>query len=107
MAAVIHFFARKRPTPPRPWPSVTLLQPITRGADSLRVALEARAGLDYAAHIQHLLVCDASDVENQSICRHWTSAYPHMDAQIVYVESSGGTALKTVKLMAGLPRAQG
>ena len=35
LAAVVHFFRRRRPAAPPFWPSVTLLQPITRGAHGL------------------------------------------------------------------------
>jgi ceramide glucosyltransferase len=107
MAAVINFFGKPRPPVPERWPSVTLLQPVTRGADSLRAALEARSGLDYPAYIQHLLVCDASDAESQAACSRWIAHWPQLDARIIAVQSSGGIALKTVKLHAGLPCAEG
>jgi len=107
MAAVIHFFGKPRPPAPDSWPSVTLLQPVTRGANSLSAALNARAALEYPAHIQHLLVCDASDAESRAICRRWVARWPELDARIIAVESSGGIALKTVKLQAGLSYAEG
>src|SRR5207249_4599093 len=39
LAAVIHFFRRHHPSRPASWPTVTLLQPITRGASNLAEAL--------------------------------------------------------------------
>jgi len=68
LACVVHFFSKRRrpapggyPTRPlEPWPTVTLVQPITKGSSESRVdlgkALDARARLDYPARIQHLLV---------------------------------------------------
>src|SRR5260370_29448667 len=66
MAAVIHFFRRPQPPPPSSWPAVTLLQPITRGTGNLLESLRTRARLDYPATVQHLLICDANDVETQT-----------------------------------------
>ena len=106
-AVVAHFFGRRPPSGPETWPSITLLQPVTRGASSLRVVLDARAALDYPARIQHLLVCDAGDAASRVVCRDWMARHPHLDAAIVEVESEGGVASKTAKLEAGLARATG
>ncbi|MEO8287539.1 MAG: glycosyltransferase [Chloroflexota bacterium] len=105
MAAVVHFFGRKGPPAPDRWPGVTLLQPITRGASNLAATLDARAALDYPGHIEHVLVCDEEDAEYRAICRDWLLRHPALDAQIVPVQSEGGTALKTVKLQEGLRHA--
>lgn len=51
--AVWHFFRRPQPEQPSAWPTVTLLQPITRGASNLATSLRTRARLDYPATIQH------------------------------------------------------
>ena len=58
----VHRFLR-RPAPPAPaqWPSVSLVQPITRGASDLPGALACRAALRYAGHVQHILICDRGD----------------------------------------------
>jgi ceramide glucosyltransferase len=106
-AAVAHFFGRRPPPGPETWPSVTLLQPITRGASSLRAVLDARAALVYPAGIQHLLVCDAGDAASQRVCRDWLARHPHLDAAIAEVESARRIASKTAKLEAGLARATG
>ena len=66
MTAVIHFFRRPQPPPPPSWPEVTLLQPITRGTSNLLDSLQTRARLDYPSTVQHLLICDANDVETRT-----------------------------------------
>lgn len=108
LIAVEHFF-RRGPVPrPRVWPTVTLLQPITRGASDLRAALTARVHLEYPASIQHLLVCDHADTDSLAICRDILRHYPALEAQIVEVAGvDTRPALKTVKLQAGLPLATG
>jgi ceramide glucosyltransferase len=105
MAAVVHFFGKERPAIERP--SVTLLQPITRGASDLRAALEARARLEYPARIQHVLVCDGGDKVSQGICKTWMARSSGLQISMVEVESPGGMASKTAKLQAGLAYATG
>lgn len=114
LAAVIHFFRRRHPPQPASWPTVTLLQPITRGASRLAEALRARPHIDYPAAIQHLLICDANDLESQTIASSYLSEFPSLQAQIILVESSGGAeeraglvATKIRKLQQALPRAKG
>ncbi|MGA7731858.1 MAG: glycosyltransferase [Chloroflexia bacterium] len=106
LLAVAHFFNRQPPPAPAEWPGVTLLQPVTRGTSNLQAALEARVGLDYPAHIQHLLVCDTRDGKSQQVCRQWLARHPHLDAAIVQAESASGIASKTAKLQAGLAHAR-
>jgi ceramide glucosyltransferase len=102
LAAVARFFSRQ-PTPaPAKWPSITLLQPVTRGTSNLRAALEARAHLDYPARIQHLLICDTRDSESQQLCRQWMARHPHLDTTLVEIDAHTGIASKTAKLQAGL-----
>ena len=112
MAAVVHFFGKKRPRDPDVWPSVTLLQPITRGASDLRAALDARARLDYAGEIQHLLVCDAADSASCAVCEEWIERNPGLSARIVLVEpdrrqTGARVASKIAKLQAGITLAVG
>ncbi len=107
MAAVIHFFGREKPRAPEEWPTVTLLQPVTRGATDLFAALEARAKLDYSAHLQHLLVCDAGDDELLRACESWVARHSSLDTTIVEVAWEGRVAAKTEKLQAGLAHATG
>lgn len=112
MAAVVHFFGKQRPHEPDAWPGVTLLQPITRGASDLRAALDARARLDYAEEIQHLLVCDAADGVSQAACEEWIERNPGLKASIVSVEAAGAQigapiASKIAKMQAGIALAVG
>ncbi len=105
-AAVVHFFRR---TPPEPsaWPTVTLLQPITHGAN-LPATLGARGRLAYPAPIQYLFVCDVQDAESQAVCRTWQATFPQRDAAIILVDEGGERAAsKTRKLIAGLAAATG
>ncbi len=106
-AAVVHFFRRPPPPQPAVWPSVTLLQPITRGA-RLRTTLGARGRLVYPAPIQYLFVCDTHDAESQAVCRAWQAAFPAHAATIITVSEPGEqAAAKTHKLVAGLAAATG
>jgi ceramide glucosyltransferase len=107
LAAVVHFFRRKRPGPPSPWPTVTLLQPVSRGASDLRAALVARANLDYPADVQHLFVCDEADEESQTACRQVMRDFPGMDGQLVIVpRGDSPISFKTIKLQAGMEHAK-
>ena len=83
LATVIHFFHRPAPSQLEIWPTVTLLQPITRGANALAESLRARARLDYPASIQHLFICDTRDTESQSIVQTFLAAHPMLRAEIV------------------------
>lgn len=111
LGLVAHFFLRRQPEEPPAWPSVTILQPVTRGVTALRANLEARARLDYPARVQHLLLCDAADTCSQAICREWAGAHPELDVRVVRVEGCEGSgaapATKLVKLRVGLPYATG
>jgi len=105
-AAVVHFF-RRAPPEPLGWPTVTLLQPITRGAN-LPATLGARGRLAYPAPIQYLFVCDTHDAESQAVCRAWQADFPACTAQVIPVEAGGArAAAKTRKLVAGLAAATG
>ncbi len=108
LAAVIHFFHRPAPSQLEIWPTVTLLQPITRGANALAESLRARARLDYPASIQHLFICDTRDTESQSIVQTFLAAHPMLRAEIVLVETGdAAVASKIRKLQAALSRANG
>ncbi len=109
LAAVVHFFARRKPTEPPIWPTVTLIQPITRGVSRLHDNLRARLRLEYPAQVQHLFVCDKTDFESQAICRELLASAPGIDASILLVKGqTGGTvASKVEKLRAALPNARG
>ncbi len=108
--AVWHFFRRSTPPAPRVWPTVTLLQPVTRGASDLLISLRARAQLDYPAEVQHVLICDASDEQALSIVSTYLAEFPRLWAELVLVPSENGfsqVATKIRKLQAALPRVRG
>lgn len=108
LIAVVDFFRRSRPAAPVPWPSVTLIQPVTKGASDLEGAMLARQQLDYPAPIQHLVVCDAADHDSQRACRALVAAGAADSSELVVVTNPGGTiATKIAKLQAALPRATG
>ena len=116
LGLVADFFARRRrPPEPASWPTVTILQPVTRGVAALRANLEARITMDYPAHVQHILLCDAGDVKLQAICAATAAAHPELDLRIVRVgagrayrgEDQSETAPKLEKLQTGLPYATG
>jgi ceramide glucosyltransferase len=109
LAAVIHFFHRTPPRALQTWPSVTLLQPITRGVSGLPNNLRSRAVLDYPGEIQYLFICDADDKEAQATCAALQAKFPMLEIEIVLVEAKGKDAVasKVEKLLAALPRATG
>ncbi len=109
--AVWHFFRRPQPEQPSVWPTVTLLQPITRGASNLAASLRTRARLDYPAAIQHLLICDACDEYSQGIVSAFQAEFPTLQAKLIVVSPdnnrAGGIATKIRKLQAAFPHATG
>jgi ceramide glucosyltransferase len=108
LAAVAHFFRRPPPAAPTGWPSVSLLQPITRGASGLAHNLARRLELDYPAPIQLLFICDAHDLASQAICRAACVEHPQANARLVLVAAEQGRlASKIEKLQAALPLATG
>jgi ceramide glucosyltransferase len=107
-AAVIHFFRRTRPAAPAHWPSVTILQPITRGVYDLQYNLTRRLRLDYPASIQHLFICDQHDLSSQAICQALCSSHPQAHADVLIVPAThGALATKIEKLQAAIPQATG
>ncbi len=113
LAAAWHFFhraSRKPPPMPQTWPTVTLLQPITRGATHLSEALHARAALDYPASLQHLLICDSGEACTQQIVARFLDNHPDIQAEVVLVEPDQPPAMlasKMHKLQRALPGATG
>lgn len=109
LAAVDRFLRRPLPPVPAIWPSVSLLQPITRGASDLDGVLACRAALGYGGKLQHILICDAGDAETLAICHAWSAAHPGLDVTIIACPPSSGAAIatKVEKLHAGLPLASG
>lgn len=108
LGLIARFFARRLPAEPRAWPSVTILQPITRGSANLGANLEARAALAYPGRVQHLLVCDAVDEDSQAICQAAADAHPTLDLRLLLAEDAGSwPAPKLMKLQAGMKYATG
>ncbi|CAA9579734.1 MAG: hypothetical protein AVDCRST_MAG18-2965 [uncultured Thermomicrobiales bacterium] len=104
LAAVAHFFRRPAPPDNGVWPSVTLVQPITRAAHDHAPILAARRALTYPGAVQHLPVCDRADLASQERCRAILGA----DVAIVLADPDGGViATKLAKLRAGLPQGRG
>lgn len=69
VALIQRFFARPLPPAPMKWPSVSLIQPVTRGATNLSANLTARFAQDYPGTLEHIVVCDSADTESQEVCR--------------------------------------
>ncbi len=108
LALVIHFFRRNPPPQPQTWPSVTILQPITRGTHDLIHTLKTRAAIDYPGDIQHLLICDSLDTESQTTVNTFLNEFPSLQAELLLVETPGAEiASKIRKLQSALPEANG
>ena len=108
LGAVVDFFERKpAPAPPAVWPSVSMIQPITRGAHDLANVLACRAALHYDGAVQHLLVCDRADAETRARCDAWRTGHPELDITIHLAESAAGIASKVAKMQTALPHATG
>jgi ceramide glucosyltransferase len=76
--------------------------------NGLQNALQARALLDYPAPLQHVLICDAYDIESQTVVRTFLKKFPTMQAEVVLVETAGAKAASKIrKLQAALPKATG
>src|SRR5579863_4229321 len=109
-AAVVHFFSRLSPARPEIWPTVTLLQPITRGASGLAEALRTRAKLNYSGLIQHLFIFDTYDTASQAVVHALLVEFPMLQAEVILVEPDNETAMiasKMKKLQSALPHATG
>lgn len=108
LGMVVHFFNRSSPNLPTGWPTISLIQPITRGATNLAGNLHARFNLDYPVQIQHILVCDAADTQSQSICLELQDYYISVDISVHSVEPDGtAIASKIAKMNQGLTHARG
>ena len=107
LAAVTAFFARETPPAPAVWPSVSLIQPITRGAHDLANVLACRAALHYGGAVEHVLVCDRADAGTRSLCDAWRAAHPELDITVHLAESAGGVASKIAKMQTALQHVTG
>ncbi len=107
LTTVIHFFNRSAPLPPEKYPSISLIQPITRGAANLEYNLHSRFNLDYPTPIQHILICDTADTQSQFICQYLQDYYSTANINILTVEpNQGDIASKITKLRSGIAIAQ-
>ena len=99
LAAVERFMRCAAPPVPDVWPSVTLVQPVTRAAHDLTPILAARTRLDYPGVVRQLVVCDRADAASRALCRRVLGER----ATIILADPDGGTiATKLGKLRAAL-----
>ncbi len=108
LLGVVMFFRRAAKPAPDVWPSVSMIEPITRSENDLAGVLRARMQLDYPARVQHILVCDAGDAASQEVCRAVLAEFPGAQAKTVLTQDAGGlVASKIEKMLAGLAKADG
>lgn len=105
LLALEHRFRRNVPPEPAQWPTVSLLQPITRGAGDLARNLRARALMRYPGVMQHLFICDAADAQAQATCNALLLDFPALHGVVITVPSATGVAAKITKLRMALPQA--
>ncbi|NTV65763.1 MAG: glycosyltransferase, partial [Oscillochloris sp.] len=108
LLALRGFFRRPPPPTLAEWPTVTLIQPVSRASHDLRRALASRAELDYPGPQQHLLVCDEADHASQALVRALIAANPAWSVELICVPPDAGVlASKLAKIHAALPQAIG
>lgn len=108
LVAVILFFRRRSPPRPGSWPTITLLQPITRESAALINSLRKRAAIDYPVIIQHLFICDSHDTTSQSTVYSFMNEFPFIQAELILVDvPDTEIASKIRKLQTALPKATG
>ncbi|MBX7219001.1 MAG: glycosyltransferase [Blastocatellia bacterium] len=106
LLAIHRFFQRAQPVADTF--SISLIQPVTRGAANLEGNLRARLKQTYAGRIQHLIICDESDRENRNLCERLAQDFPDREIAIIGTTSTfSEIATKTEKMLAGLERAEG
>ncbi|NJM07619.1 glycosyltransferase [Candidatus Gracilibacteria bacterium] len=104
LACVERFFRHPPPPAPAAWPSITLIQPVTRAEHNLQHTLATRPNQQYPGHIQLLFVCDEADSASQQLCRTLMQDFPTSDWALITVEPDcGPIASKIAKLRAALP----
>ena len=88
-------------------PSISLIQPISRGATNLEKNLISRFRQTKIAHIHHLLVCDELDAASITLCRELQLQYPdkHITLLIVPLEKDD-VASKISKMNLALTEAK-
>ncbi|MCU0494846.1 MAG: hypothetical protein MUD01_24940, partial [Chloroflexaceae bacterium] len=99
LAAVAHFFRQPALLPPATWPSLSLIQPVSRSRHDLRRTLGSRMALRYPGPMQQLLVCDDADSETQQLCHELMAAHPQASVSLLTVAPDGGAiASKLAKM---------
>lgn len=106
LAALRSFFRRAAPPPPLTWPTLTLIQPVTRASHDLRPALNSRATLSYPGAVQQLVICDVDDAPNQTLIRAMIEAGWHAEL-LLAAPDNGPIASKLQKIHTALPHATG
>jgi ceramide glucosyltransferase len=106
VAAIGHFFGQDAPPEPEKWPSLSLIQPVTKSPNDLRAVLAVRAQLRYPGALEQIVVCDAQDTGSQALCQALMAQFPAWRPKLVLAVSHG-VALKTAKQLAGLHEASG
>lgn len=106
--AVWLFFRRPLPTAPAQFPSISLVQPITRNENNLLAVLTARARLVYPGRMQQILVYDAQDQESLALIQQVRSQFSGWQPLIIPLQSpDDAIASKPIKMTAGLQPADG
>ena len=100
---VFHFFRRK-PLLVNNLPSVSLIQPITRGVAQLEHNLRSRLHQFYPAALEHCWVCDEKDETSLGICQLLKDKYPQQAIKIILATPGAGeeVASKIQKMNAAL-----
>jgi ceramide glucosyltransferase len=108
LATIVHFFRRPAPPPPTPWPSVTIIAPITRARHDMRGPLVGCARLAYPGPQQHLVICDITDEANRQLVQQVQAEHPEWNSTLLLVTPANGLiAPKLDKMNIALPQAKG
>jgi ceramide glucosyltransferase len=112
LAAVERFFARRSRVALEHCPSVSLIQPVTRGSTSLEANLRARRALRYPGDVQHVLICDATDEASLHVCQRAvvdlkTANGPNAGVLVEIQATRGAITSKVEKMRAGVACASG
>lgn len=98
-AMVWHFFAQVAPKVPQSWPTLSVIQPITRGVCHLPENLVSRLTQEYSEAVQHIFLCDALDDTNKQIAYNLAAQYRDYDIVVVEVQPDNGNIASKVKKM--------
>ena len=96
---VWHFFAKAEPKVPQSWPTLSVIQPITRGVCHLSGNLVSRLTQEYPQAVQHIFLCDVLDDINKKIAYELAAQYRNYDIVVVEVQADNGEIASKVKKM--------